>query len=98
MTPRKHAIPALGEPAATAARTLRLPPSLLTEVQRVKADAESVNAFITTAVQREVHRRQALAAHARITTLRRQVRARTGPQPEVAALIRDLRDGRGRDA
>ncbi len=78
--------------------TLRLPPALLADVRAVKQGRESVNEFVTAAVSREVRRRQALAAHRAIVALRDRVKARTGPHPDAVQLIRDLREGRGRDA
>lgn len=76
--------------------TIRFPAGFLTKAREVRAERESLNHLVLEAVDREIRRRQGLAAHATIVQIREQVRARTGPQSDSNALIRELREGRAR--
>jgi len=55
-----------------------------------------MNDLVVAALEQEVRRRRAWAAHETILRVRAQVRARTGPQPDAAQLIHELRGGEGR--
>ncbi len=51
---------------------------------------------VVEAVEREVRRRRAMAAHKSIVARRAEIKAKTGVQPDATALIRALREGEGR--
>ena len=76
--------------------SVRLPDDLLAQARKTKAPRESLNDLVVAALEREVRRRQGLAAHEGITRIREQVRARTGSHPDPVPLIRALREGEGR--
>jgi hypothetical protein len=73
--------------------TIRLPPELLADAKKVKCSHESLNDLMVDAVEREVRRRQGMAALAAIDELRKKIKARTGVQPSSVPLIRALREG-----
>jgi len=79
------------------ALTVRFPAGLLTLVRKHKSQDESLNDLIIKALLREVHYRQGLAAHHRIVARREKIRQKTGTQPNSIGLIRQLREGSGRD-
>jgi hypothetical protein len=78
------------------ALTIRFPVALLSRARKIKAERESLNELVVEAVDREVRRRQGLAAHEAILRIRGRVRARTGPHPDPVPLIRELRAGEER--
>jgi hypothetical protein len=80
------------------AMTVRFPETLLREARAVRASPESLNDLVVAALEREVRRRRAEAALARLRQVREQVYARTGPQPDPVPLIRALREGEDRRA
>jgi hypothetical protein len=77
---------------------VRFPETLLTEARAVTTRPESLNDLVVAAVDREVRRRRAEAALARLRQVRERVYARTGPQPDPVPLIRALREGDDRRA
>lgn len=76
--------------------TVRVPTELASKARDVKGEHESMNDLVVAALEQEVRRRRAWAAHETILRVRAQVRARTGPQPDAAPLIHELRSGEGR--
>jgi hypothetical protein len=80
------------------ALTVRLPEDLLSDARAAVAEPESLNDLIVAAVAREVRRRRAEAALARIQAVRERVEARTGLHPDPVPLIRALREGEERRA
>lgn len=79
-------------PARTAL-TVRFPDDLLEAMREYKADDESLNDMIVTTMERELTRRQALAVHQEILTIRGQIKSRVGSQPDSTQLIHALREG-----
>ncbi len=78
--------------------TIRFPSGLLAQSKALKVDEESFNDLVVKALDHEVHRRQAIAAHDRIRSRRQTILHRTGVQPGSADLISELRSGKGRHA
>jgi RPA family protein len=78
--------------------TIRFPSGLLSQAKSLKIDEESFNDLVVEALDHEVRRRQAIAAHNRIQSRRQSILQRTGVQPASADLIRELRSGAGRHA
>ncbi|WP_404783118.1 YlcI/YnfO family protein [Altericista sp. CCNU0014] len=78
--------------------TIRFPSGLLARAKALKVDEESFNDLVVEALDHEVHRRQAIAAHDRIRSRRQAILQRTGVQPRSVAEIRELRSGEGRHA
>jgi hypothetical protein len=75
--------------------TIRFPAALLTQAKSLKVDEESFNDLVVEALDHEVRRRQAIAAHHRIQDRRQSILKRTGVQPDSTGLIRELRSGEG---
>jgi hypothetical protein len=78
--------------------TICFPAGLLTQAKTLKIDEESFNDLVVEALDHEVRRRQATAAHDRIQSRRQSILQRTGIQPGSSDLIRTLRSGEGRRA
>jgi hypothetical protein len=78
--------------------TIRFPSGLLSQAKSLKIDEESFNDLVVEALDHEVRRRQATAAHSRIQARRQSILQRTGVQPSSLELIRELRAGVGRHA
>jgi len=78
--------------------TIRFPSDLLAQARSVKVDAESFNDLVIEALDHEVRRRQAIAAHQRIHARRQSILERTGVQTGSCELVRELRSGEGRRA
>lgn len=78
------------------ALTVRIPEELLDEAKCLKNEQESLNDFITNAVEFEVGRRRGLHAFEEIMRQRQEDREQFGLQPDSTALIRALREGRER--
>ncbi len=76
--------------------TIRFPPELLAKAKELKVEQESFNDLVVSALQFEVSRRQAIAAHKRISQRRQSIRKRTGIQPDSTPDIRAFREGDGR--
>jgi hypothetical protein len=76
--------------------TIRFPANLLTKARSLKEGSESLNDLVVEAVEREVRRRRAWAAHKRIVARSEAVKAKTGIQPASTTMIRSLREGEGR--
>lgn len=79
------------------ALTVRLRAGLLAQVKLHKSEGESLNDLIVKALEREVRYRQGLATHHRIVARREKIRKKTGIQTDSTGLIRQLREGEGRD-
>lgn len=77
--------------------TVRFPVGLLTQLKLHKSQNESLNDVVIKALEREIRYRKSLAAHHRIVARRESIRRRTGIQQSSATLIRQLREGDGRD-
>ena len=78
--------------------TIRFPSGLLNQAKSLKLDEESFNDLVVEALNYEVRRRQAIAAHDRIQSRRQSILQRTGVQSGSSDLIRELRAGEGRHA
>lgn len=78
--------------------TIRFPSGLLNQAKSLKIDEESFNDLVVEALDHEVRRRQAIAAHSRIQSRRQLILQRAGVQPGSADLIRELRSGENRHA
>jgi hypothetical protein len=78
------------------ALTIRFPPELLADAKSVKADSESFNDFVVSAVDREVRLRQGVETFAEILQTREEIFRRVGLQPDSRPLIRALRDSETR--
>ncbi len=78
--------------------TIRFPENLLTQAKSLKVDDESFNDFVVSALEHEVTRRQAIAAHERIQNRRQEILNRTGVQPDSTEFIREMRKGNKRRA
>jgi RPA family protein len=78
--------------------TIRFPSRLLAQAKALKVDEESFNDLVVEALDSEVRRRQAIAAHERIRSRRHSILQRTGVQPGSTEVIRELRAGEGRYA
>ncbi len=76
--------------------TIRFPANLLAQAKQLKEGKESFNDLVTEALEHEVRRRKAIAAHQSIVARRTKIKARTGVQPKATALIRSLREGETR--
>ncbi len=76
--------------------TIRFPANLIRQAKQLKDGGESFNELVVEAVEREVRRRRAMAAHKNIVARRAEIKAKTGVQPDATALIRALREGEGR--
>lgn len=76
--------------------TIRFPSGLLSQAKSLKVDEESFNDLVVEALELEVRRRQAIAAHGRIQSRRQSILERTGVQPSSSDVIRELRSGKGR--
>jgi hypothetical protein len=76
--------------------TIRFPAKLVRQAKQLKDSGESFNELVVEAVEREVRRRRAMAAHESIVARRAEIKAKTGVQPDITALIRSLREGSGR--
>lgn len=85
-----------GDLESREATTLRIPSDLLAAARALQAEGESLNDLATKALADEGRRRQGLAVHTSIVRRREEVRRRTGPHPDAADLVRDLRGGAGR--
>ena len=73
--------------------TIRFPADLLAKARNLKDGSESFNDLVVKAVEQEVRRRRAWAAHKRIIARSEAVKAKTGIQPASWDLIRSLREG-----
>ncbi|MBE9079243.1 hypothetical protein IQ241_18395 [Romeria aff. gracilis LEGE 07310] len=71
--------------------TIRFPSDLLAQAKSLKGGTESFNDLVVQALDQEVRRRQAFAAHKRIQMRRQTVLKRTGVQTDSAELVRELR-------
>lgn len=80
------------------ALTIRFPHRILVKAREIKTDRESLNEFVVDAVEREIQRRQGLAAYDEILRVREEIRAESGVQPDSTPMIRELREGIGRGA
>lgn len=78
--------------------TIRFPADLLTQAKSLKVDTESFNDLVVEALDNEVGRRQAIAAHDQIHARRQSILERTGIQAGSSDLVRELRSGEGRRA
>jgi hypothetical protein len=76
--------------------TIRFPSDLLQKAKQLKESGESFNELVIEALEREVKRRKGIATHHRILARRQEIKAKTGVQPNSTALIRSLREGKGR--
>ncbi|BAZ27032.1 hypothetical protein NIES4073_79470 [Kalymmatonema gypsitolerans NIES-4073] len=76
--------------------TIRFPADLIAKARRLKEGNESFNDLVVEAVEQEVRRRKAWAAHQRIIARSEAVKAKTGMQPASTDLIRSFREGEGR--
>jgi predicted CopG family antitoxin len=76
--------------------TIRFPANLIHQAKKLKDGRESFNELVVEAVEREVRRRRAMAAHKSIVARRAEIKAKTGVQPDATALIRALREGEKR--
>lgn len=77
--------------------TILFPADLLSSMDEIKSDAESIDDFIIDAVEREVRRRQGLPAHEKIVRLHEEMRMENPPNPDSVPLIRELREERSID-
>jgi predicted CopG family antitoxin len=73
--------------------TIRFPADLLAKAKSLKEGEESFNDLVIEAVEQEVRRRKAWAAHQRIIARSEAVKAKTGIQSASTDLIRNLRKG-----
>ncbi len=78
------------------AQTIRFPAGVLQRAREVKEQDESINQFVVEAVEREIARREGLAAIEEARGIRERVRARYGVHPDSVPLIRALREGEER--
>lgn len=78
------------------AQTIRFPAGVLRRAREVKEQGESINEFVVEAVEKEIARREGLAAIVEVRGIRERVRARYGVHPDSVPLIRALREGEGR--
>ena len=76
--------------------TIRFPENLVRQAKQLKNGRESFNELVVEAVEREVRRRRAMAAHESIVARRAEIKADSGVQPDATVLIRSLREGEGR--
>jgi hypothetical protein len=76
--------------------TIRFPFELLESAKSFKNESESFNDLVVDAVEREVRRRKAWAAHQRIIARSEIIKNRTNTQVSSVSLIRNLREGRER--
>ncbi|AFZ31040.1 hypothetical protein Glo7428_2534 [Gloeocapsa sp. PCC 7428] len=77
--------------------TVRFPVGLLTQLKLHKSQDESLNDAVIKALEREIRYCKGLAAHHKIVARCESIRRRTGTQQSPVILIRQLREGDGRD-
>ncbi|MBW4508464.1 MAG: hypothetical protein KME64_18400 [Scytonematopsis contorta HA4267-MV1] len=76
--------------------TIRFPSDLLAKAKKLKEGSESFNDLVVEAVEHEVHRRRAWAAHQRVIARSETMKTRTGIQESSTNLIHSLRKGEER--
>lgn len=77
--------------------TVRFPVGLLTKWKLHKLQDKSLNDVMIKVLEREIRYHKGLAAHHRIVARRESIGRRTGTQQSSVILIRQLREGDGRD-
>jgi hypothetical protein len=76
--------------------TIRFPAELVRKAKQLKDGGELFNELVVGALEQEVKRRQAWAAHQSVIARRAEIKAKTGTHPDSTPLIRSLREGEGR--
>ncbi len=74
--------------------SIHIPQELLESAQRLSSPDETLNDVVILALDREVRRRKGLAAHQKILALNKELPT----QPDHTELIRELREGEGRNS